>query len=139
MKRLIASSLVTLLTAAALAVAPAQGQPNRKTELVELGKNVDRMLLRYEFDAPWVVDNRNVLWRDSHDDHYLVTLKAACEQLDIRSLNFAFFPSWSPQLLANRAYEVRPQAGPKCGVAKIELVDDTKANALRDAAQRRAW
>jgi hypothetical protein len=140
MKRLIASSLVTLMTAAALTAAPALGEPTRKTELVELdGKSVDRLQLRYDFEAPWVVDNQKILWRDTHRDYYLVTLKEVCEPLDIRSLNFSFFPAWSWQLLASHAYEVRPQAGAWCDVARIEQVDDARANALREAAQRRAW
>jgi hypothetical protein len=140
MKRLIASSLVTLLTAAGLAAAPALGQPDRKTELVEVdGRHVVSLQLRYDFEAPWVVDNQNILWRDTRRDYYLVTLKEACEPLDIRSLSFNFHPGWSWQLLTSRAYEVRPQSGAYCDVAKIEKVDDVRGNALRDAAQRRAW
>jgi hypothetical protein len=140
MKRLIALSLASVALVGLAAGAPAQGQPDRKTELVELdGKSVDRLQLRYDFEAPWVVDNQNILWRDTHRDYYLVTLKEACEPLDIRSLSFNFFPGWSWQLRASYAYEVRPQAGAYCDVAKIERVDDAKGDVLRDAALRRAW
>ena len=141
MKRLIASSLVTLMTAAALAAAPALGEePARKTELVELdGTSVDIMQLRYDFDAAWVIDNRSILYRDTHRDHYLVTLKEACTQLDNRRRRFKFFPSWSWRLLASNTYEVRPRRGQECDVGRIEKVDETRANTLRDAAQWRSW
>ena len=141
MKRLIASSLVTLMTAAALAAPPALGEEQtRKTELVDLdGKSVDILQLRYNFDASWVIDNRSILYRDAHRDHYLVTLKEACTQLDIRRRSFKFFPSWSWRLLASSTYEVRPRAGQWCDVGRIEQVDDARANTLRDAAAWRAW
>jgi hypothetical protein len=140
MKRLIASSLATLMAAAALAAAPAAGQPEKKTELVELdGRSVDRMQLRYDFDAAWVIDNRSILYRDTIRDHYLVTLKEACKQLDVRRRGFHFFPSWSWQLLSSNTYEVRPRRGPECDVGRIEKVDKTRANALRDAAAWRSW
>jgi hypothetical protein len=128
------------VAAAALAAAPAAGQPEKKTELVDLdGASVDRLQLRYDFEAPWVVDNRQILWRDTHRDYYLVTLKEACEPLDIRSKDFKFFPSWSWRLLASSDYEVRFAARRTCDVGKVERVDDVRAIALRDAAQRRAW
>lgn len=139
MKRLIASSLATVAALALVGSAPALGQPDRKTELVELdGKSVDRMPLRYDIDAAWVVDNQNLLYRDTFRDHYLVTLKKACEQLEVRR-GFQFFPAVSWDLHANRTYEVRPLAGPHCGVARIEQVDDVRAGALREASLRRAW
>lgn len=138
MKRMIAT-LVTVVTVAGLAAAPAPAEPTRKTELVELGKTVDKLQLYYDVDAVWLVDNQNILYRDTYRDHYLVTLKAACKQLEVRGRGFNFFPSWSWQLLATRTYEVRPEAGERCGVAKVEQVDDAKADRLRDAAQRRVW
>jgi Family of unknown function (DUF6491) len=140
MKRLTASSLVVLMTVPALASAPAFAEPVRKTELVELdGTSVDRIQLRHDMDAGWVVDNQNILYRDTYSDHYLVTLKEPCRQLDSRSRSFKFFPSWSWRLLASNTYEVRPRAGLPCSVARIERVDDTRANTLRDVAQRRIW
>jgi hypothetical protein len=139
MKRLIALSLVTLMAAAGLAAAPALGEPTRKTELVELdGKSVDTMQLRHAIDATWVVDNQNILYRDTSRDYYLVTLKEACRQLEVRR-SFDFFPAVSWELREDRTYEVRPQAGPHCGVARIAQVDDARADALRDASLRRAW
>jgi hypothetical protein len=128
------------MTAAALAAPPALGQQEKKTELVDLdGKSVDKLQLRYDFDASWVIDNRSILYRDTHRDHYLVTLKEACEPLDIRRRSFKFFPSWSWRLLASNTYEVRPEAGPWCDVGRIEQVNDVRAATLRDAAQWRAW
>jgi hypothetical protein len=139
MKRLIASSLVTLMAAAALATTPALGESATKTELVDLdGKSVDRMQLRHDFEAPWVVDTQNILWRDTHRDYYLVTLKEACDQLKVRR-RFHVYPSVTWELRANRAYEVRPWAGPHCGIAKIAQIDDARASALREASLRRAW
>ena len=136
-----ASSLATLMTAAALATAPALAEESpRKTELIDLeGKSVDRIQLRYDFDASWVIDNRSILYRDNHRDHYLVTLKEACKPLDIRRRSFKFHPSWSWRLLASNTYEVRPEAGPWCDVGRIEQVGDARATTLRDAAQWRNW
>jgi hypothetical protein len=144
MTRLIAPLLATLTTAAVLtsiqAAAPALALPERKTELIETGGNhVDQMQLLYNFDAAWVVDNQNILYRDVRQDYYLVTLKSACQQIEVRGRRFDFFPSWSPELFASHKYEVRPEAGPHCGVAKIAQVDDTRAITLRDSSQRRVW
>ena len=141
MNRLIASSLVTLMAAAALAAAPALGEESaRKTELIDInGASVDVIQLRHDFDAAWVIDNRSILYRDTHRDHYLVTLHEACTQLDVRRRSFKFFPSWSWRLLATNTYEVQPRRGQECDVARIEQVDDTRATTLRDAANWRAW
>ncbi|MDP3736811.1 MAG: M56 family metallopeptidase [Hyphomonadaceae bacterium] len=115
-------------------------QADRKTELVALGgKSVDRIQLRYDFDGEWLIDTQNILYRDDARDYYLVTLKEACEQLEIRSLRFRFYPSWSWQLRADRTYDVRPEAGAHCDVAKIEQVDRARADALRAASLRRIW
>ena len=137
MKKLIASSLVILMATAA----PASGEESvRKTELVDVdGASVDVIQLRYDMDAAWVIDNRSVLYRDTHRDHYLVTLKEACTQLDVRRRSFKFFPSWSWRLLASNTYEVQPRRGPECDVGRIERIDDVRATALRDAAQWRSW
>ncbi len=143
MKRLIASALVTLAAVAAVS-APALAEPQQarqqKTQLVALGgANVERMFLRYDFDGVWVIDTQNILYRDETRDYYLVTLKAACATLAIRSRSFAFFPAWSWQLRANYSYEVRPEAGSRCDVARIEQLDDVRAKALRKASLRRVW
>ena len=138
MKSSKAVSLCLVLLAAALGAAPALSEPARKTELVALdGGSVERLPLRYDFDAAWVVDAKNILYRDTSRDYYLVTLKTECSQIVRRG--FSFFPSWSWQLLATSSYEVRPEAGPYCSVARIDNVDDAKAIALRDRSRRRAW
>ncbi len=139
MKRLIASSLATLIAAAALA-GPAVAQAERRTELIALnGQSVDRMQLRHDFHAVWVVDNRTLLYRDATRDYYLVALKEACEPLDIRSLSFSFHPGDRWQLRASHAYEIRPEAGAYCDVARIEQIDDARAKPLRDTSDRRVW
>ena len=139
MKRLIASSLATLMTVAALAP-PALSEPVRKTELVELnGKSVDTMPVPYDFHSAWLVDHKNIVYRDRHNDYYLVTLKEACEQLEDRNRRFDFYPSPSWQLLASKAYVVHTKDGPSCDVARIEQLDDGRAKALRDASLRRMW
>jgi hypothetical protein len=141
MKRLIASSLATLMTAATLAATPALGEEaSRRTELIDLaGKSVDVIQLRYDFDASWVIDNRSILYRDVHRDHYLVTLREPCTQLDNRRRSFKFFPSWTWRLLSSNTYEVQPRRGRECDVGKIEQIDTVRATMLRDAAQWRAW
>jgi hypothetical protein len=139
MKKLVALSLMAALTSAALP-APVIGEPVKKTELVALdGKRVDDMPLRDDFDAAWVVDTQHVLYRDDRRAYYLVTLKEACPPLGIRSMDFNFHPGWLRQLRASDSYEIRPEAGSRCDVARIEKVDDAKADPLRDAAYRRAW
>lgn len=140
MKRPIASSLVTLMTLAALAAAPALGQTEKKTQLVALdGAHVDRMQLLYDFDGVWVIDTQNILYRDDRRDYYLVTLKENCATLGIRSRSFEFFPAWSWMLRTNFSYEVRPQAGTPCDVARIEQLDKARAKPLRDKSLRRVW
>jgi hypothetical protein len=134
-----AASLLALTMAAALAAASAQGE-SRKTELIDLdGTSVDVIQLRYDMDAGWVIDNRTLLYRDTSREHFLVTLKEACKQIDNRGRSFKFFPSWSWRLLASNTYEVRPEVGRECGVGRIEKIDVTRANELRDSALRRIW
>lgn len=136
MAKLMALTLAILMAA----VAPAWGEEVRKTELIDIdGKSVDRLQLRYNFDASWVIDNQNILYRDAHRDHYLVTLKEACKQLDNRGRRFKFFPSWSWELKASHTYELKPRAGQECDVSTIARVDDAKATALRDAGAWRNW
>jgi hypothetical protein len=139
MKKLVASSLVILMTAAVLA-APALAGPDKKTELVALdGKSVDTMRLRDDFDAVWVVDTQRVLYRDDRRAYYLVTLDEACPSLGIRSKEFSFHPAWSWQLRTNSAYEIRPYVGSACDVSRIEKIDEAKADPLRAAAHHRVW
>jgi hypothetical protein len=123
-----------------LASPAALAESGKKTELIDLdGKSVDVIQLRYDMDAGWVIDNRTLLYRDTSREHYLVMLKEPCKQIDNRGRNFKFFPSWSWRLLASNTYEVRPEVGKECGVARIEKIDATRANTLRDSAMRRIW
>lgn len=139
MKRLVSASLVALMAVAAFVSAPSAADPVTKTELVDRdGKNIDNIQLHHSFDGVWVVDTRNVLWRDSSRDHYLVTLAEACDQLAVRRA-FAFHPADVWELDSRKSYEVRPFAGRRCDVAKIEQVGDVKATALKKVALRRAW
>lgn len=139
MKRLVASSLVALMSVVAFALASANADPVKKTELMDVnGKSIDNIQLRHTFNAVWVVDTQNVLWRDNSRDHYLVTLSEACDQLAVRR-RFDFHPADVWELDSSKSYEVRPSAGRYCDVAKIEQVGDAKAAALKEVALRRAW
>jgi hypothetical protein len=136
MKKLIALSLASFAVAG-LVAAPAIGQPERKTELVELGKgSVDNLLLRYAFDATWVVDQQHILLRDTYRDHYVVTLKENCEKLDMQR-EIKFFPALAGNIKSARPYEVRDRAGQPCDIVRIEQVDDARANELRAASNAR--
>ncbi len=140
MKRLIASSLVALATLAGAISMPAAADPEARTELVALdGTSVDKLRLRHGFDGVWVVDTQTILYRDTTRDYYVVSLKAACDSLSLRSRSFHFYPGWTWPLKAERSYEVRPQVGSSCDVAKIAQVDDAKADSLREASLRRVW
>ena len=140
MKNFIATPLVALVIGAVIAAPVLGEEPAKKTELIDVsGQSVDKLQLRYNFDAGWVIDNKNLLYRDVTKDHYLVTLKEPCTQIDVRSRSFKFFPSWSWELLTTKSYEVKPEAGQECEVARIEQVDDAKATTLRNSAQRRIW
>ena len=140
MKVMLASSLVALMATAGLAVAPVWAEPEAKTQLVTLeGKSVDIMQLRHDFNSVWVIDNQNVLYRDDSRDHYVVTLKAACQPLDIRDRRFTFHPASDWRLKASTSYEIRPLAGRPCSVAKVEQVNDERADTMRKAALWRMW
>jgi murein DD-endopeptidase MepM/ murein hydrolase activator NlpD len=111
---------------------------NRKTDLIDIdGKRVDNLQLRHEVNGGWVIDDQRILYRDVARVHYLVTLRSACEQLSIRSRRVDFFPSWSWQLLASNTYKMRTEAGQACDVARIERIETTRANQLRDSAMHR--
>lgn len=135
MKRFIA-----LAVAFAALAAPALGERETKTQLVGIdGKSVASIRLRDGGYSTWVIDNKNVLYRGDFRDYYLVTLKEACEPLDIRRRAFSFhpFPQW--QLRETRSYEVRPVSGAPCEVATIARIDDARAGPLRDASLWRFW
>ena len=133
MKKLIGLSVASLAAVGLVTAAPAMGQPEKKTELVELGKSVDTLLLRYGFEATWVVDSQNILLRDTYRDHYLVTLKDGCDALVDIKRSFKFFPELSGSLRAGRTYEVRNSVGAPCDIAKVEQIDDARAAELRAA------
>ncbi len=139
MKRLAAVLVLCVAVVGAAVGTPALGEVAQKTELVDLdGANVERMPLRHEIDATWVVDNQTVLYRDTSRGHYLVTLKAACNRI-VQREPFAFRPSDPWALRADTAYEIRPAAGRACDVARIEQIETERADALREAAVRRVW
>jgi hypothetical protein len=139
-KMRIASLLVTLATVAGVYAAPSFAEPEAKTQLVTLdGKSVETLQLRHDFNSAWVVDNQNILFRDDTRDYYLVTLKQACQPLEVRNRQFAFHPGWSWRLKSTSGYEVRPDAGRPCEVATVAQITDDKANPMRDAALWRVW
>lgn len=136
----LASLLATLTASTAFFAAPSMAERETKTQLVTLeGKSVETLQLRHDFNSAWVVDNRSVLFRDDSRDYYLVTLKQACEQLEVRNRPFEFHPGWSWKLKATSGYEVRPAAGRPCEVGQIAQIDDAKATPMRDAALWRVW
>lgn len=132
MKKLIAPMVAAALAAGVLAVAPAVAQDAPKTAMVEGGKPVDSLLLRYGFDATWAVDTQRVLMRDSYREHYLLTLKAPCEALDMQR-GFNFVPALSGRVRESLRYELRNYKGAPCDIAQIEKIDDTRAAELRAA------
>lgn len=136
MKRLVAAAL-----ACATLVGPALGEPETKTQLVALdGTSVESMKLRDgSIYSTWVIDKQNVLYRDEYRDYYLVTLREACAPLEIRQRPFAFHPGAPWRLKATSTYEVRPEGGAPCEVARIAKIDDARASPLRHASLWRVW
>ena len=136
MKRLVALSFAMFVAAAA----PAQAEPGRKTDLINTsGESVERIKLSYEFSEPWVIDNRNVLWRDSSQTYYLVTLSEPCAPLDIRGRSLSFSPASPWRLMDSHAYKIRPEAGAPCEVSRIEQMDEARGKAVRLTARWRVW
>jgi hypothetical protein len=133
MKAIAAAILIATATTAATTTAMAQAP---STVLVnEDGEVVDTLLLRYSFDAMWALDTQRILLRDSYRDHYLLTLDAPCEKLDMdRSVTFV--PPLTGRIKASLTYEARDKAGPPCDIAKVEWIGKEQAAALRaEAAQ----
>jgi hypothetical protein len=131
MKNLIAPVVALVLAVGGVVAAPALAQQQTKTALVELdGGQVDTMLLRYPFEATWVIDDTHILLRDTYRDHYLITLKAPCKKLDMqRGINFV--PALSGRIKASLTYEARDAVGPPCDITRVEQIADTKAAELR--------
>jgi hypothetical protein len=128
MKKMFAAAAAALAATAALA--PAVAAPERKTEIVDQGKAVDSLLLRYVFEGTWVLDKQSILMRDSYRDHYLVTLEKPCGWIEL-SHPFSFFPSLSDRVLAGRVYEVRDNVHEICTISKIEKISREAAQGLR--------
>jgi hypothetical protein len=130
MKSLIASVMVSAAMAAGFA-APVVAQDARHTQLVDgKGATVDSLLMRYGLEATWVIDNQRILIRDTHRDHYLISLKDKCEELD-KDKSFGFFPALKDRVRASLHYEVRSRAGPYCDIGKIEKINSEAAASLR--------
>ena len=115
---------------AGAAIAPAAAAQERKTEMVDEGKAVDSLLLRYGFEATWVLDEERILMRDAYREHYLVTLKEPCDWLDL-DRSFSFFPKLHDRVRASLSYEVRDNQHEDCQIAKIEKVSLETAKNLR--------
>ena len=145
MKTLIRSVIVSAVVLAgaaapALAQTPSSQTPSNQapsgynagqTVMVDgKGQTVDSLLLRWRFDATWVIDNKRILLRDAHRDHYLITLKDECEKLDM-DRSFKIFPELTQRVYSSLKYEVRDKAGPYCTIGRIEQVNYQTAAALR--------
>lgn len=122
---------VAAALAASAVIAPAVAAPEQKTELADQGKPVDSLLLRYGFDATWVVDSQTILLRDTYRDHYVVTMDQPCEWLEL-DRSFFFFPKLADRVRAARFYEVRDNAHENCTISKIEKVSSETAQGLRE-------
>jgi hypothetical protein len=131
MRRFIAPVIAVAVAAGFAASAPALAQGDAKTVLVKLdGTQVDTLLLRYPFDATWVIDDTHILLRDTYRDHYLITLKAPCQKLEMQR-GIQFVPALSGRIKASLTYEARDKAGPPCDLTRVEQIADTKAAELR--------
>jgi hypothetical protein len=119
-----------LAVLACAAVAPAVAAPERRTEMVDQGKAVDSLLLRYRFDATWVLDPQSILLRDAYREHYLLTLEKRCEWIELTH-PFTFFPGLNDRVRASLTYEVRDYKHEDCRIAKIEKVSLEAAKELR--------
>lgn len=129
MRAMLAAILVAAVAAPATAQAP-------RTVLVDKdGEVVDTLLLRYAFDAMWAVDQERILLRDTYRDHYLLTLEAPCEKLDMNR-SVTFVPALAGRIKASLTYEARDKAGPPCDIAKVEWVGREQAAALRAESAR---
>lgn len=136
MTKLLSAALVSL---SLLSGAPALAEPEAKTELIKDGQRVQQLPLRYHFYASWVIDTQRVLYLDSSQSYYLVTTKADCSPLAIKGRSVAFFPDTQLNLRTSRTYEIRPEAGERCGVSQIAKLDEAAGKPLRDSAMHRLW
>ena len=131
MRRFIAAVVAIALAAGFAASAPALAQNDAKTVLVEKdGTQVDTMLLRYAFDATWVIDDTHILMRDTYRDHYLITLKAPCKKLEMQR-GIRFVPALAGRIKASLTYEARDPVGQPCDLTRVEQIESAKAAELR--------
>lgn len=123
-------TLASLVALATLATAPAIAEPVKSTAMVnESGKAVSSLFLRYQFDAHWVLNSKNVLMRDENLDYYLVTLGKECDFLD-RYNTFQFQPVLAGRVYASQVYEIRDRYVNRCEISKVQQVksrDEAKA------------
>lgn len=136
MTKLLPASLVSL---SLLAGAPALAEPEAKTELIKDGQRVQQLPVRNNFYASWVIDTQRVLYLDTSQSYYLVTTKADCSPLAIKGRSVAFFPDTQLSLKSSRTYELRPEAGARCGVSQVAKLDEQAGKSLRDTAMHRLW
>ncbi len=130
MTKWIVTGFAALLAAGATMIAPAAAGPERRTEMVDDGKAVDSLLLRYNFDATWVLDAQKIMLRDTYRDHYLLTLKKPCGWIEL-SNPFTFFPALRDRVRASLRYDVRDNLHAICDIAKIEKISSQTAKELR--------
>lgn len=136
MTKLISAALVSF---SLLAGAPALAEPEAKTELIRDGQRVQHLPVRNDFYAAWVIDTQRVLYIDITQSYYLVTTKADCSPLAIKGRTVAFFPDTQLSLREARTYELRPEAGERCGVSQVAKLDKVDGKLLRDSAMHRLW
>jgi hypothetical protein len=130
MRRFIAP-VVAAAMAAGIVATPVVAQGDTKTVLVEKdGTQVDTMLLRYPFDATWVIDDTHILMRDTYRDHYLITLKAPCQKLEMQR-GIQFVPALTGRIKAAITYEARDKVGQPCDLTRVEQIESAKAAELR--------
>lgn len=130
MKKLVALGFGMLLAACAAAIAPAAAEPERRTEIADNGKAVDSLLLRYRFDATWVLNTQSILLRDTYREYYVLTLDEPCEWIAFAH-PFFFFPELEDRVRAELTYDVRDDKHEICDIAKIEKVSGATAKELR--------
>ena len=131
MKRFIAPVIAFAAAVGFVAVAPALAQGDTKTILIEKdGTQVDTMLLRYPFDATWVIDDTHILMRDTYRQHFLITLEAPCKKLEMQR-GIQFVPALAGRIKASLTYEARDKAGPPCDLTRVEQIESAKAAELR--------
>ncbi len=119
--------LAAAVVAASLAGGAAVAQAPRKTDMVDKGKTVDSLLLRYSVDATWVLDDKHFLFRDTYRDHYLVSFKEDCKWLDWPE-PISFSPPLTDRVRASLTYEARnAKHGPHCDVERLEKLPKAAA------------